>query len=147
LKLISPYLTRLSGGGDSLIAAAATDIAAHDAGDLGFGRVFAGRQEGRCLHDLAGLAIAALRHLNVRQAFCTGWLPSGSRPSIVTTARPSVSPIAVTQARVAWPSTWTVQAPHSAIPQPNFVPVNPSSSRRYQRSGIDVSSSKLCFGR
>jgi hypothetical protein len=32
------------------------------------------------------------------------------------------------------PSTCTVQAPHSAAPQPNFVPVMPSTSRKDRRS-------------
>src|SRR4029077_3885816 len=79
-----------------------------------------------------------------RHAFCTGWLPCGSRPSIVVTERPETSLIAVMQARVAAPSTWMVQAAHSAPPQPYFVPVSPSSSRRYQSRGIDGSPSKDC---
>src|SRR5712691_3004187 len=37
-----------------------------------------------------------------------------------------------------------MQAPQSATPQPYFVPVSPSSSRRYQRSGIDGSPSNDC---
>ena len=43
-------------------------------------------------------------------------------------------------------SRWhcTVQAPHSAIPQPNFVPVMPSTSRNTQRSGVSPSTSTLC---
>src|SRR6516164_10399098 len=52
--------------------------------------------------------------------------------------------MAVMQARAASPSTCTVQAPHSATPQPYLVPVSPSSSRRYQSSGIDGSPSKDC---
>src|SRR6202030_4520601 len=63
---------------------------------------------------------------------------------MVVTDRPETSFTAVMQARVASPSIWTVQAPHSATPQPNFVPVSPSSSRRYQSSGIDGSPSKDC---
>src|ERR1700747_1138865 len=35
-----------------------------------------------------------------------------------------------------------VQAPHSATPQPYFVPVSPSSSLRYQSSGIGGAPSK-----
>ena len=31
---------------------------------------------------------------------------------------------------------WTVQAPQSAMPQPNLVPVRPSVSRRTQSSGV-----------
>ena len=45
---------------------------------------------------------------------------------------PATALIGVMQARTAAPSTCTVQAPHSAMPQPNFVPVICSSSRRYQ---------------
>jgi len=35
-------------------------------------------------------------------------------------------------------------APHSAMPQPNFVPVMPSTSRNTQRSGVSPSTSTLC---
>src|SRR4029077_14171929 len=52
--------------------------------------------------------------------------------------------IAVMQERVATPSTCTVQAPHSAMPQPNLVPVMPSTSRNTQRSGVSPSTSMLC---
>src|SRR5271155_5163118 len=48
----------------------------------------------------------------------------------------------VTQALTASPSRWIVQAPQAAMPQPNFVPVSPSTSRRYQSTGIDGSPSK-----
>src|SRR6516225_7027103 len=61
---------------------------------------------------------------------------------MVVTERPSTSLMAVMQARVVWPSTWTVQAPHSATPHPNLVPVSPNSSRKYHSSGIDGSPSK-----
>src|ERR1700730_10956774 len=54
---------RLDGGGDALIATAATDIAAHRAVDLFFGGVLVGRQQCCGLHDLASLAIAALRDI------------------------------------------------------------------------------------
>ena len=49
----------------------------------------------------------------------------------------------VMQERVAAPSMCTVQAPHSAIPQPNFVPVMPSTSRKTQSSGKSPSTSTL----
>ena len=52
--------------------------------------------------------------------------------------------IGVMQERVATPSTCTVQAPHSAMPQPNFVPVMPSTSRSTQSSGVSPSTSTLC---
>src|SRR3954454_19598152 len=52
--------------------------------------------------------------------------------------------IGVTHERVAFPSTCTVQAPHSAMPQPNFVPVMPRTSRNTQSSGVSASTSTLC---
>jgi hypothetical protein len=52
--------------------------------------------------------------------------------------------IGVTQERVGLPSTCTVQAPHSAKPQPNFVPVMPSTSRKTHRSGVSPSTSTSC---
>src|SRR5882762_6946075 len=52
-------------------------------------------------------------------------LPAGiaDTPSIVVIFLPATAEIGKTHDRVATPSTCTVQAPHSAIPQPNFVPV------------------------
>jgi hypothetical protein len=38
----------------------------------------------------------------------------------------------------------TVQAPQSAMPQPNFVPFIPSTSRNTQSSGVSPSTSTLC---
>jgi len=43
--------------------------------------------------------------------------------------------------RTGAPLRCTVQAPHSAWPQPNLVPVMPSVSRRAQRMGVDSSAS------
>src|SRR5258708_398217 len=40
------------------------------------------------------------------------------------------------QERRASPSTCTVQAPHCAMPQPNFVPVSPRISRKNQSKGM-----------
>src|SRR5438105_14649450 len=54
---------RLDGGGYALIAAAAADVAAHLAVDLVLGRVLVRREQRGGLHDLAGLAIAALRDI------------------------------------------------------------------------------------
>src|SRR6478672_3861886 len=44
-----------------------------------------------------------------------------------------------THDRRAAPSTWTVQAPHCPSPQPYFVPVRRSSSRKTQRRGVSGS--------
>ena len=63
--------------------------------------------------------------------------PAGvANPSIVVTLRPAAACTGVTQALVGLPSKCTVQAPHCAIPQPNLVPVNLSSSRNTHRSGV-----------
>lgn len=43
-------------------------------------------------------------------------------PATSATAAPTMLPTGVTQERMASPLRWTVQAPHRAIPQPNFVP-------------------------
>src|SRR4029077_11585656 len=75
------------------------------------------------------------------QARCTGWLLSEERPSMVTTFMPSRAPIGTEQDRIAVPLICTVQAPHCAIPQPNFVPVKPITSRNTQRSGVSGSMS------
>jgi hypothetical protein len=45
--------------------------------------------------------------------------------------------------RVAVPSIWTVQAPHKPTPQPNFVPVMPSTSRSTQSRGVSLSTSAI----
>src|SRR6516225_10043997 len=58
-----PCRSRLDGGGDALVAAAAADVAAHYVVDFGLGRVLRLGQQCCRLHDLAGLAIAALRHV------------------------------------------------------------------------------------
>src|SRR5258708_20586371 len=63
---------------------------------------------------------------------------------MVVTSRPTTSETEVMQARVACLSTSTVHAPHSATPQPNFVPVNPTSSRRNQSSERSGSPSQFC---
>src|SRR6266571_5192433 len=55
---------------------------------------------------------------------------------MVVIALPTAVATGVTQDRRGAPSTCTVQAPHKAIPQPNFVPVKPTRSRNTQSSGM-----------
>src|SRR6476646_4580740 len=71
------------------------------------------------------------------QAFCT-FAPTGEAPtpSMVVTARSRTAPTGSMQERTGLPSTCTVHAPHCAMPQPNFVPVMPRTSRSTQSSGI-----------
>src|SRR5882762_10303408 len=50
---------------DSHISAAATDVPRHGGVDIAIARVGLGGEQRRCGHDLAGLAVAALRHLQL----------------------------------------------------------------------------------
>src|SRR5258706_8626209 len=50
---------------DSHISAAATDVPGHGGVDIAIGRARLGGEQRRCGHDLAGLAITALRHVQV----------------------------------------------------------------------------------
>src|SRR5437660_3573399 len=66
-----------------------------------------------------------------QHASWSGWsLPSRAKPSTVVTAAPSAWTASIKQARTLWPSTSTVQAPHTPCSQPMWVPVSPRSSRR-----------------
>src|SRR4051812_2961413 len=60
---------------------------------------------------------------------------------MLTILRPPTVDIGVWHDRTALPSRCTVHAPQNPAPQPNFVPVRPSSSRRYQSSGMSGSPS------
>src|SRR6185295_18789258 len=64
-------------------------------------------------------------------------------PSIVVTCWPCTAEIGVTHERVAWPSMCTVQAPHCAMPHPNFVPCKPTTSRIAHKSGMSGSASRV----
>src|SRR5580692_752640 len=55
----------LDGAEDARIGAAAADVAVHVADDVVAARILVGREQCRGLHDLAGLAVTALRHLQV----------------------------------------------------------------------------------
>src|SRR5258707_15775948 len=62
-----------------------------------------------------------------------GVLPTAS---MVVMGRSPILPIGGTQERTALSSRCTVQAPHCAMPQPNFVPVRPIKSLKTHKSGI-----------
>src|SRR5580700_6527608 len=55
----------LDGAEDAWISAATADIAIHVANDVVAARILVIRQQCRGLHDLPGLAITALRHLQI----------------------------------------------------------------------------------
>jgi hypothetical protein len=56
---------------------------------------------------------------------------------------PVAAATGVTQERIGWPSRCTVQAPHSAMPQPNLVPVRPITSRSTHSNGISGGTSTV----
>src|SRR6185436_11174912 len=62
---------------------------------------------------------------------------------MVVTFLPATAETGVMHERVGTPSTCTVQAPHCAMPQPNFVPVRPSSSRITHSSGVSAACSEF----
>ena len=62
---------------------------------------------------------------------------------MVVTFFPATRETWVTQERVATPSTWTVQQPHWATPQPYLVPVRFSSSRMTHSSGVSGAASTV----
>ena len=119
---------------DPLVAAAAADIARHRFADLVVGRFWVFDEECGGLHDLAGLAIAALRDI---------FLTPGLLNRVIA-SRPAASETEVMQDRTASLSIITVHEPQSAWPQPNLVPVNPISSRRNQSRGRSGSPSQFC---
>ncbi len=94
-------------------------------------------------HDLAGLAVAALRHVDRDPGLLHRLGLRAGEPSIVITSEPSTLEIGVTQERRVGPSRCTVQAPHWATPQPYLVPVSFSKSRMTHRSGVSGSPSKV----
>src|SRR5258708_10978575 len=55
---------------------------------------------------------------------------------MVVTFLPAMADTCILQERTGWPLTWTVHAPHSAIPHPNLVPVMPSVSRSTHSKGM-----------
>ena len=141
-----PPAALLDGRADALIGAAAADVAGHRRVDLGVGRMRLLGEERRRLHDLPDLAVAALGDVG-RDPRALHRDGSGRRssPSMLTIERPPTADIGVWHERTALPSTCTVQAPQKPPPQPNLVPVRPSSSRRYQSSGMSGSPSNVRF--
>jgi hypothetical protein len=91
---------------------------------------------------LAGLAVAALRHL-LGDEGRNACVPVGDRPSMVVTFLPTTFETAIWHERIALPSIWTVQTPHRPEPQPNFVPVSFMCSRTTQSSGVSGSTSTV----
>src|ERR1700722_628579 len=70
----------LDGAEDARIGAAAADIAIHVANDVVAARILVGRKQRRGLHDLAGLAVAALRHLQIEPGLLQRMVAIGRQP-------------------------------------------------------------------
>src|SRR2546421_1468148 len=62
--------------------------------------------------------------------------------SMVVIFFPATAATGVTHERIGCPSRCTVQAPQSAMPQPNFVPVRPTTSRSTHRTGMSAGDRK-----
>src|SRR5580658_3834954 len=62
---------------------------------------------------------------------------------MVVICLPATLASGVAQERIGRPSRCTVQAPQSAMPQPNLVPVSPATSRSAQSSGMAGSASSV----
>ena len=57
--------------------------------------------------------------------------PSRAMPSIVVISDPSACTASTVQDFTDWPSTRTVHAPHDVVSHPTFVPVSPTTSRKW----------------
>ena len=134
----------LDGAHDARIGAAAADVAVHVGDDLLARRLLVLRQQLGRLHDLAGLAVAALRHLlgdpGLLQRMAAGRRQALDGGDLLAL---DLRDMAIWQERTALPSIWTVQAPHRPEPQPNLVPVSFRCSRTTHSSGVSGSASTV----
>jgi hypothetical protein len=129
---------------NALVGAAAADVARHGVDNLLVSRHGRLCEKGGGLHDLAGLAVAALRDVAGFPGALNGMGAVGAQALDRDDLMASASARAVVQERTAWPTRWTVQAPQAPMPQPNFVPVKPTMSRMAQSRGICGSASISC---
>src|SRR5437879_7730481 len=76
---------------------------------------------------------------------CCTLLPAGVAPiaSMVVIRFPTAALTGVTHDRVGCPSKCTVHAPQAAMPQPNLVPVRPTTSRSTHSTGISAGTSTV----
>src|SRR5580693_114015 len=70
----------LDGAEDARIGAATADVAVHVANDLVAARILVGRKQRRGLHDLAGLTVTALRHLQIEPGLLQRMVAVGRQP-------------------------------------------------------------------
>ena len=126
----------LDGSTDARIGTAATNVPGHRAVDVGVARFRIGCEQRVRAHDLPRLAIAALRHIQFEPSLldllaCGGTADRFDRGDALTCC----SRDRRNAERTGLPSRWIVQAPHKAVPQPNFVPVMASTSRNTHNRG------------
>ena len=128
---------------DVVVARAAADVALDRVADLLVGGIRVARQQVGRGHDHAR---ACRTRTGGRASPRTRSAADAARrrrrcPSIVVTLAPSAWTASIVQLFTAWPSTWTVHAPHWLVSQPTWVPVRPRSSRMHldqEASGFDV---------
>ena len=131
-------------GANAHIGGAAADVAAHRRVDVRIARILALRQQRAGAHDLAGLAVAALHHVQIKPGFLHRLaFRRGAHGFDGGDFLPTAAETGVMHERTGTPSRCTVQAPHMAMPQPNLVPVRPASSRKNHSSGMCGSPSKV----
>ena len=128
---------------DPLVGPAPADVARHGVVDVVVTSGWAlAREQRRRRHDLPGLAVAALGNVQLDPGLLHRMIAlARTRPSMVVIFFPATALTGVVQERTGWPSTCTVQAPHSAMPQPYLVPVSVSFSRITHSKGMSAGAS------
>ena len=129
------------------VRGAPTQIPGHRGVDLRVGRLRCLREQRRGRHDLSGLAVAALRDVDLLPRALHG-MRAVSRESLDRgdTRAPPTAETGVTHERTALPFRCTVHAPHCATPHPYFVPTRSSSSRSTHKRGVSGgTSTDVCF--
>ena len=91
-----------------------------------------------CSSDLCGHARQVRDHMD-KLGSKAYWDQLGGSPEMVVMFLPTAEPTVNTQECSRWLSMITVHAPHTSMPHPYLVPVNPSKSRRTHSSGIPKS--------
>ena len=129
---------------NSLIRSATADVAAKRIVNVRVARLRIFRQQRSGRHNHSHLAIAALRHLLIEPRRLHGMVPIGGEPfdrgDISASHRRN--PRGTRASRLAI-HMYRARA-HSAMPHPNFVPVNPKVSRSTQSSGVSGVTSTDC---
>ena len=134
---------RVNGLADAQVGGAAAEVAVHRRVDVGVGRLGRVRQQRRRRHDLAGLAVAALRHVELLPGPLQRMRAVGRQALDGRDLEADAADTGVEHERIAWPLACTVQAPHWPMPQPNFVPFRSSTSRSTHSSGMSGGTSTV----